>query len=314
MSDFVTTILIKPLLKLAGFKKNFSSEKGLQRRIRQNQSDRRQTGEPPLKMYKNFNINSRTEMGSKIYTLTPQSGKVDRHILYWHGGAYVSNMSLIHWRFVGYLASELDAAITIPIYPLLPAHTAEDLIPFVMHVYEKLLKEVSPGCLTVMGDSAGGSITMVLAQEAYLRNLPQPASLVMISPWLDATMSDPELKNVDARDPLISISGLKATAELYAGSLHKTHPWVSPIFGSMEGLPPIQLFAGTDEILVIDARNLKAKSKEQDFSIEYHEGEGLLHVWPIMGLPESKKAREQICNFIQKHTAEVSGHKFPYRP
>lgn len=296
-------LFFRSLFRLVNFKENFSSEKGLARRIRQNQSDRRQVPDPPAKMYRDFDITRRTVQGSDVYRVQPKTGNRTRRILYWHGGAYVSNMNFLYWRFIGRLISLLDASITVPIYPLLPDHTCQELSPFALAVYQEIVCEESPESLIVMGDSAGGGIALALAQEAHARGIPQPAALVLISPWLDVTMTDPELKIIDARDPQISIPGLIAAGEMYAGPLPKTDPRVSPIYGSMAGLPPIQLFAGTDELPIVDARKLKAAAEAQGVSVEYHEGDRLFHVWPILVFmsPEARQACDHIRDFAFAH-------------
>lgn len=274
-------------------------------RVRQNQTDKKQKPDPPRGMYKQFDITCYEIQSSKIFEIRPQNRLPTHTVLYWHGGAYVSNISPIHWKFIGRLVSMLDATFIVPDYPLLPQHTCRDVTAFTLLAYEETIKKVKPEDLIVMGDSAGGGLVLVTAQEAPKHGLPQPAALVMISPFLDVTMSDPELAIIDTRDPYISLSGLVAAGDMYAAELSKVDPRVSPIYGSLTGLPPMQLFVGSDELLLVDARKLKTKAEAQKIPLEYHEGAGLFHVWPILLFmsAEATKACEQIRDFAHTHWA-----------
>ena len=47
--------------------------------------------------------------------------------------------------------------------------------------------------LTIMGDSAGGGMSLALAQKFREECLPQPSNIVLLSPWLDITMTNPDI-------------------------------------------------------------------------------------------------------------------------
>src|SRR5438552_3173699 len=49
-------------------------------------------------------------------------------------------------------------------------------------------------------------------QEVRRLDLPMPAGLILISPWLDATMSAPEQAQLEAHDPVLRRGG-RAAAE-----------------------------------------------------------------------------------------------------
>ena len=51
-------------------------------------------------------------------------------------------------------------------------------------VYEEMLRRgEKPGNVIVIGDSAGGNLALALALRLKEEGKPQPAALVLISPW-----------------------------------------------------------------------------------------------------------------------------------
>jgi len=98
---------------------------------------------------------------------------------------------------------------------------------------------------------------------------------------------------LEKKDCMLTISGLRGAGALYAGTNSANDPRVSPIHGDWQDLPPILCFAGGADTLLTDARALKAKLP----SIEYVELDGMMHVWPILFFPESRKAQQQMADF-----------------
>lgn len=87
-------------------------------------------------------------------------------------------------------------------------------------------------------------------QELVRRDETTPSRRVPISPWLDVTVSDPRSRTIN--DPMLNVGGLVAAGGLWVGSLDPSDSRVSPLFGSLEGLPHTAVFAGTLDCLVPD--------------------------------------------------------------
>ena len=113
--------------------------------------------------------------------------------------------------------------------------------------------------------------------------------MVLSSPGLDATLSNPAIQFDD--DPLFS--GLEPTvrknAQLWAGDLDLTDPLVSPLFGSLAGLPPTAVYFGNLEIFAPDGLVLQDKAlatQGADFTFILRKGE--IHDWALNTiLPET---------------------------
>jgi epsilon-lactone hydrolase len=259
---------------------------------------------PPGWMRRRFDISSTVRNGYEVFTVAPRSGRrgVDHaagDIMYIHGGAYVEGIFRWHWYFIGWMVERLGMTFTVPLYPLAPQHDCAAASAVVLGVYRDLLAHDEGSRLVVMGDSAGGGLAMSLVMQAIAAGLAKPAALVLVSPWLDVTMTDPAQIELEKVDPLLVRAGPKAAGRWYAGAMSTTDPRVSPLYGEITGLPPILMFCGTHDILLADARRLAARAAAEGADVEYHEEPGLMHVYPLLFFPESRKAQDRIVQFVR---------------
>lgn len=248
---------------------------------------------PTDKQRRNLDVREETFAGRAVWHLTPKDGAPKGHLLFWHGGGYVFAISPFHWSMLTNLASEHGLSVTVPLYPLAPEHGATDTTAFALDYYRHYLDTV-PGPFVMGGDSAGAGLAVATAMAARDTGLRMPSGLSLVCPWLDAEAGHPDQPDVEKRDCILRIRGIRDAGKLYARDLPVTDPRVSPIHGNWDGLPPIQVFAGGDDILVTDSRALKAKLP----GIAYDERAGLMHDWPIFFFPEAKEAQASIGRFV----------------
>ena len=168
----------------------------------------------------------------------------------------------------------------------------------VSDVYKELTDTIAPTDFVLMGDSAGGGFALALAQLMRNETLPLPDQIILLSPWLDLSLTNPEIKDIDPSDFFLDVEGLKLAGRAYAGNTDPHYYLLSPINGSLEGLGRISIFMGSQEILVADARKLKAMAEAKGITINYHEYPGMFHAWMLLNLPESKAAKEEIMNLL----------------
>jgi acetyl esterase/lipase len=117
--------------------------------------------------------------------------------------------------------------------------------------------------------------------------------MVLISPWLDVTMTDPGISGID--DPALSRAMLTESGRLWAGALVTAHPWVSPLFGSLAGLPPTTVYSGSLDMLCVDAIRLRANAIAEGADMAFVLRNGLIHDWAISPVPEAVAVRPDIC-------------------
>ena len=219
----------------------------------------------------------------------------ERAIIYIHGGAYVNEITRFHLRFCDKLAKKTNARVIVPIYPLAPKHTFAEAYELVGRLYDSEIKRGLP--LTFMGDSAGGGFAAAMAMDLAATGNPLPDSLVLISPWVDVSMSGDygELAKVD---PMLGVDRLTVFGKSWAGELDTKDPLISPLFGNAEGLPKTLIFTGTREIFYGDLEAFYEKLDSAGVDAKLVVGEGMDHVYPLYPIPEADSAMKEIVRFI----------------
>lgn len=254
---------------------------------------------PTDKMRKKVSVSSVEFEGRTCWQIRPKEGTTKARVLYFHGGGYVYSAAAAHFDFFVHVAEKHGVSFIVPMYPLAPEADAKGYSAFALSLYRFLLTKHDASDIVIAGDSAGGGLAVTTARLAQEAGLAAPAGLVLICPWLDVAASDPEQPAIEKRDAILTIQGIRDIGPLLAGDLSLNDPLVSPINAQIASLPPTLMYGGGDDILVTDARAFKAKHPD----IDYREGAGLIHVWPIFFFPESRKAQAEIADFVKARCA-----------
>ena len=285
--------LVNVVLHLIRMKKTVNR---MQERI---ENGERTYNEPTSKLHKKHVITTEQHNGHKVWTVAPKENPGVLHVIYFHGGAYVNSFSPQHWTFISKLVEALGCTVTAPDYPHAPEYCASDTMEMVFEVYKKLSGVTADVKIALMGDSSGGGISLALAQRLRDERLEQPGNIILLSPWVDVTLSNPEIPALDKIDPFLGLEGMKWSGRAYAGNLDPMSPVVSPLYGSLKGLAPLSVFIGTRDIFLADCRKLKNKAEAEGATINYHEYEGMIHDWMLGPLPESKRALNEIVERLR---------------
>lgn len=264
------------------------------------EQDNKIATEAPSTLRTKYEISFLEGAKCRTHVIAPLHGEADIIIFYYHGGAYVSNLMSAHFTLADAILQSLgtDGLVYMLEYPLVPSVNHETLFPIIEDVYRQVLLTTRPTQkIVLMGDSTGGGIALVLAQRLVAAKIGgdairQPDSVVLLSPWLDVSMSYPECATYTSVDPILSVGGLRKAGELLADGIELTHPAVSPLYGPLEGLPPTSVFTSTHDTLCPDARRLRDRFKQEGISstFHYYEKRGLLHcffLFPGTGTAET---------------------------
>ena len=130
--------------------------------------------------------------------------------------------------------------------------------------------------------------------------MPQPKKIILSSPWLDVSLTNPDIQHVIPKDNALEIKSLQKAGMLWAGELDLKDPKVSPIYGRFDNIAKISMFMGTAEIFVSDGRKLVEKLTKENIPFNYYEYPKMLHCWILLPLPESKVALTQIMKLINE--------------
>ncbi len=249
---------------------------------------------PLNSLYLRFDIDVDDRLGHNVWTIEPTKDMSDKVIIYLHGGSYMYNFVAPHWLFITNIIDQTKARVIAPDYPLAPEYNVTHVFDFLLKLYKNVIKETDPGNISIIGDSAGGGMSLALGQLLLDKGLPQPGQLILLSPCLDVTLSNPDIVEVDKDDPLLNIESIIEAGKLYAGPLDRKNYLVSPIYGKLEGLAPISLYVGTHDLLVADCRTLNYMATTLGIPFAYHEYEGLFHVGMLYPTPEASEIRKEI--------------------
>jgi triacylglycerol lipase len=215
-----------------------------------------------------------------------------------HGGAYVVQPTINHWSAYAAIARRTEATVIVPIYPLASTSRgrAQTVIPDMADLISARIAQHGANNVSVYGDSAGGGMALAVAQLLVSRRKPTPSHMVLISPWLDITMSNPAIAFID--DPVLRMASLRKAGQRWAGDLSPTDPLVSPVYGSLAGLPPTAVYCGNMDLLAADVLRLQEQALATaagDFTFILRNG--AIHDWAMGGAlstPESASVQRDI--------------------
>lgn len=236
----------------------------------------------------------------QVFILNEKNSRQQKVILYLHGGAHVNQPTPYHWKFMDILARSLDAKIIAPIYPKVPHYNYQHTYPRLLSLYQDILTTIeSPDQITLMGDSAGGNISLALAQLLKPHQLPQPKDIILFSACVDMILDNPVISDYETRDPMLSTAGYDVIRRIWAADKSLDDPIISPIFGNFEGLGHISQFIGTYEGLYPDAMKLDKLLTDQGIVHRTFVYPKMNHVFVLLPIPEAKDALQKIINIIK---------------
>ncbi|KAH7248941.1 alpha/beta hydrolase fold-domain-containing protein [Fusarium redolens] len=282
------------------FKSTWSSAEGINNRIAKERL--RPERVPPKHLYKEFAVEEYKRKGHiadyVVYIVSPKTETPTRgRILYLHGGGFVFDITPQHWELVAQLARRLNATVTVPIYPLGPETSLMKMYEFVQPLHDELASAPDRTPFWVIGDSAGGTMSLVLTQNAKLAGKQTAQRIVPITPCTDSSLVNPELHNAALKDPWLDVPGIAEITRLICPEMDTQHPNVSPIYGDLR-LPPMLVFAAGLDLLTPDTKKMVEMAKEQGTKVELVYGEGMIHVWPILPIQEGRQAVDKMVEWL----------------
>ncbi|SCV74155.1 BQ2448_6587 [Microbotryum intermedium] len=235
-----------------------------------------------------------------------------RVILYLHGGAYYI-MSAESHRFLTISCSRyLESRVFAINYRLAPETRFPGQLHDAVSAYMRLIIDlkIPPENILVVGDSAGGGLSLALMMYLRDEGYPLPSGGILMSPWVDLTMSCeswttnrsfdylPSPKADDALNPVKCLLGAEGILK------YLTHPYVSPLFGDFDRLPPLLIQAGDAEVLRDEITLLAHKASLAGVAVEHEIFEDCVHVFQaFLFLEASRKAFQSQRHFVK--------HKLP---
>ncbi len=234
--------------------------------------------------------------------LMPADASKNKVILYFHGGGYISGTCSAHKAITAKFVKGTGIGALLFEYRLAPENPYPSALEDALKVYKWLMEQdIDPNQIVFVGDSAGGGLCLAALLALRDQGIGLPAAAVVYSPVTDLKCTGESYKT-KARVCLSPEGMSEAIAQHYAGDLDPAMPYISPLYGDLQELPPLLIYVGEDETLYDDAVRFADKAKKAGTEVNLKVGEGMFHCYPAMAplFPEATEALADICAFIKK--------------
>lgn len=254
-----------------------------------------------------INIRPFTVNGIKCEAVSPELAHNPNYaVLYAHGGGYVTG-KLDYARILASKFALATGFTTYSInYRLAPEHPYPAALNDCMAVWDHLVeKTYAPDHIFIAGDSAGGNLALCLTQKLLSENRPVPRGLLLFSPWTDMTGTATSYEIYKEKDPILTKDYVLGAAKAYIGdNKDPKDPAFSPLFGQLNGLPPVFIMAGRNEILLDDSVRLKDRITEEGGRAVLDIDENGWHVYQQMPLPLAAQAMKRLAAYVTQEIRE----------
>ncbi len=230
-------------------------------------------------------------------------GPSDQAIFYTHGGGYVTGNCVDHRMHVARFVQATGVGALLYDYRLAPEHPFPAGMQDTLTAYRWLLGQgVDPASIIIVGESAGAGLCLASLLAIRDEKLPLPAAGVGFSPWTDLALTGGSYRT-NARKDISTLGSWEVWGSYYVGSNDPRHPWISPLYGDLRGLPAIMIQVGDHEILLDDSLRFAEKARAAGVDVTLHVWEGMVHCFPLFApmFPEATQAWDETIAYIKKH-------------
>ena len=242
--------------------------------------------------------------------------RVDRFILYFHGGGFQVGSLDSHRELMACISVEAGARVLGVGYRLAPEHRYPAALEDAVASWHWLQSQgVRASQVALAGDSAGGGLALSLMLALQARGEPLPAAFWGLSAWTDLSASGTSYQTRAALDPIHQQPMIVAMARNYLGRVADAKdPQVSPLFATpaqLGALPPLLLQVGERETLVSDSEDFARNARAAGAQAEMQIWPGMIHVFQQFPaeLPEARSALAAGGQFIAAQLDAASNRK-----
>jgi acetyl esterase len=247
------------------------------------------------------------QLGARLYVprSAPTSG--GGLLVFFHGGGWVVGDLDSHDAYCRSVADEAGIRVLSVDYRLAPEAeapvAAEDAIAAFSWAIEHAEDlGADPAFVGVGGDSAGGNLSAVVAQQCVLRNLPAPALQVLIYPAVDLVGRRPS-RDLFAEGFFLTEEDINWYRDHYTPDPStRSNPLVSPIFTEdLTGLAPAYVVTAGFDPFRDEGNEYATLMAAAGVPVTHICEPGLVHGFAnILALPgETQSARTRITTHIR---------------
>lgn len=237
-------------------------------------------------------------------------------VLYLHGGGHALCGTNTHRAMVAQFATE-GLVLCAPNYRRPPEVSIIDAVDDCLATYRFLVHIVgiSPSRIAVMGDSAGGALTVLLLcrirdnlSTPNFIQLPAPACGVLLSPWVEledeAIVAEAEKGNIMPDHDYLPRDALVMISKLVVGKLSPKDPRINPMSAELSNLPKLLIHIGEVELLFDQVTRFYERVRDEGGEVRmkiWIDGVHVPHVFTAVSA-EARLAVNDAANFIKQNT------------
>lgn len=240
--------------------------------------------------------------GAPALWAIPKGSAEDRVILSIHGGGFISGSIYTHRKLFGHLAKAVGARALLTDYRGTPKYRHPAPVEDTTTAYRWLLDQgVTANHIAFAGDSSGGNLSVATALNARDLGLPAPAALMVMSPWVDMTLSGATYQSNRETEAFFYQDVVQFLATVFLGDADPKDPLASPLFADLTGLPPMFIQVGGDETLLDDSRRLDENARNAGVDVRLDVFPEQLHTFQMAAgrAPESDDAIRRFADWVR---------------
>lgn len=236
--------------------------------------------------------------------LSPVGHRPERVLLYIHGGAFVAYTPDVYAAMVASWCQNLKTRALLVDYSLAPEHPYPTALEECLAAYRWLLGQgFEARDIVIAGDSAGGNLVLATLQRLKADQQPLPSCAVLLSPFLDLTLSGESARSNAPHDPIFTLPFAVGVRDFYAPPEIYSHASVSPLLGDFAGLPPLLFQVGSTEMLLDDSVRAAARADAAGVPVQLEIWQRMAHVFQLIpALPQTRESEQRIRAFIHRYT------------
>lgn len=295
MKQSLTYYITLFVIWLKGLKKDFSKDPIDFKKIR-----KEDVKVAPKTIAINSILNEYSVLDSQITEIGSPT-KSEKLLLFFPGGAFISGPAKHHWSTIHEIFKQTNLTIWMCDYPKAPENKISEISENIDLIYNEALAKFQASQISLIGDSVGGTLVTSLIQRLIKKNIQLPSKIILVSPVMDASMSNHEIEKIDAIDPMLSKSGVLSAKKMCVGNNDLKNVMISPLYGSFLKFPKTILFLAENDITYPDQKLAVEKLIEAKINFEIIEGKNMPHIWPFLPIMrEAKTSLNEIIRMINK--------------
>jgi len=243
----------------------------------------------------------------RVYTPGDRPGPLPLTLFFHFGGYVIGSRTTCH-GFCGVLAERAHTIVVSVEYRLAPEHPFPAPVDDALAAYRWALANAGElgadsARIAVAGDSAGGQLAAIIAQESKRQGWRAPVCQLLIYPWLVPYSDLASYQDFKDAYPLSAEIMRWFGGHYFRSDSEKQQPWAAPLNEpDLRGLPPALIFTAGFDPLRDEGEQYARRLQEAGVPVAFRCFEHLAHSFTMLGgvVPAAQRAAFEIADALAK--------------